>query len=84
MGFVANLNIIRAPERTRERRPRVRAFQVFRAMRARARGSRAVALNFRPSRKGMITFLTKPRSGKEEILSFNHHHFVESSISMVA
>uniref|UniRef100_A0A8D8WW87 Uncharacterized protein n=1 Tax=Cacopsylla melanoneura TaxID=428564 RepID=A0A8D8WW87_9HEMI len=31
-------------------------------MRARASGRRAVALNLRPSRNGMITFLTKPRS----------------------
>ncbi|KYN39962.1 hypothetical protein ALC56_05730 [Trachymyrmex septentrionalis] len=30
-------------------------------MRARARGTKAVALNLRPSKNGIITFLTKPR-----------------------
>lgn len=45
-------------------RPRVSAFQVLRAMRASARGTKTAVLNFRPSRKGRMIFLTKPCSEK--------------------
>ncbi|KYQ59808.1 hypothetical protein ALC60_01193 [Trachymyrmex zeteki] len=38
-------------------------------MRARARGTKAVALNLRPSKNGIITFLTKPRPTKCKIKS---------------
>lgn len=52
------------PDKTREMRPRVRAFQVLRAMRARANGTSTDALNFKPRRKGSKTFLMKPCSEK--------------------
>jgi hypothetical protein len=49
-----------------ESKPRVRAFHVFRAIRARARGTRAVALNLRPRRNGITTFLMIPRSVEQD------------------
>lgn len=52
------MKIRRAPVRTKDNNPRVRAFQVFRAINANARGTRMAVLNFRPSKNGTITFFT--------------------------
>jgi len=58
-----------------ESKANVRAFQVFRAMRARARGTSAVALNLRPRRKGITTFLMIPRSVKAENKTHWQHRY---------
>lgn len=47
-----------APVRTKDSRPSVKAFQVFNAMRAKARGTRTAVLNFKPNRNGTIIFFT--------------------------
>lgn len=55
-----------APDRTRDSRPRVRAFHVLSAMRERARGMRAVVLNLSPRMKGSTTFFRKPPGDRAE------------------
>lgn len=47
-----------APVRTREMRPSVNAFHVFKAIKPSAKGTRTAVLNLSPNRKGKITFLT--------------------------
>lgn len=53
-----NLKITIAPVRTRDSKPRVMAFHVLRAIKAKASGTRTAVLNLRPSKNGIITFLT--------------------------
>lgn len=57
MGL-ASLKISSAPVRTKDNNPNVRAFQVFRAINANARGTSTAVLNLRPSKNGTITFFT--------------------------
>lgn len=58
---LANLKISIAAERTIDKSPSVRAFHVFKAIKANASGTKTVVLNFNPSKNGIITFLTNPR-----------------------
>lgn len=57
-----------AAERTTERRPSVRAFHVFNAIRAIAMGMKVVALILSPTRNGTITFFINPLSEKKKKL----------------
>lgn len=57
LGF-DNLKIKRAPVKTRDKSPRVSAFHVFKAIKAKAKGTRTAVLNLRPNKNGTITFLT--------------------------
>lgn len=54
-------------------RPRVKAFHVLRAMRASANGTSTEALNFNPRRKGSNTFLMKPCSENNILISIATH-----------
>lgn len=72
-----------APDKTREMRPRVRAFQVFRAMRASAKGTRTEALNLRPSRKGRITFLMKPCSENQRKLESKFYMYYTKKLILL-
>lgn len=47
-----------APVKTRDSKPSVMAFHVLSAISARAKGTRTAVLNFKPSKNGIITFLT--------------------------
>ncbi|KAI9584857.1 hypothetical protein GQX74_006752 [Glossina fuscipes] len=51
LGFVI-LNTTKAPDNTRDNRPKVMAFQVFKAIKARANGTKTVVFSFKPIRKG--------------------------------
>ena len=62
---LANLKTTTAVETTKEMSPRVSAFQAFNAIRAKANGSNTVVLNFKPSKNGINTFLTRPRPAIE-------------------
>lgn len=53
-----NLKINIAPVKTILRRPNVKAFHVFSAIKANIRGTKTAVLNLRPNRKGTMTFLT--------------------------
>lgn len=53
-----NLKINNAPVRTKESKPKVKAFHVFKAINAKAIGTKTAVLNFKPNRKGTMTFLT--------------------------
>lgn len=52
------MKITKAPVRTKDRRPKVSAFQVLRAINAKASGTKTAVLNFNPKRNGTITFFT--------------------------
>lgn len=58
---LANLKTTTAVETTNEMSPSVSAFHAFNAIRAKANGSKTVVLNFKPSKNGTNTFLTRPR-----------------------
>lgn len=58
---LANLKTTTAVETTNEMSPSVSAFHAFNAIRAKANGSKTVVLNFKPSKNGINTFLTRPR-----------------------
>lgn len=58
---LANLKTTTAVETTKETSPSVSAFHAFNAIRAKANGSKTVVLNFKPSKNGTNTFLTRPR-----------------------
>lgn len=47
-----------APVRTNDKRPNVKAFHVFNAIKANANGTSTAVLNFKPSKNGIMTFLT--------------------------
>jgi hypothetical protein len=53
-----SLKMTRAPVRTSDKSPSVNAFHVFKAIKARANGTRTAVLNLSPRRNGTITFLT--------------------------
>ena len=58
---LANLKTTTAVETTNERRPNVNAFQAFNAIKAKANGNKTVVLNFKPTKNGIRTFLTRLR-----------------------
>lgn len=55
---LVHLKIRIAPVRTKDNKPRVKAFQVLSAISAKASGTRTAVLNFNPNKNGTITFLT--------------------------
>lgn len=56
-----NLKTTTAAETTNDNRPSVSAFHAFSAINAKANGNKTVVLNFKPSKNGINTFLTRPR-----------------------
>lgn len=56
-----NLKTTTAAETTNDNRPSVSAFHAFNAINAKANGNKTVVLNFKPSKNGISTFLTRPR-----------------------
>lgn len=55
---LVSLKTTNAPVRTSDNKPKVKAFHVFTAINAKAKGTSTAVLNFSPKRKGTITFFT--------------------------
>lgn len=69
-GFTNLEKTATAPVRTNEISPKVKAFQVFKAIRPKAKGTRTAVLNFNPNKNGKITFFTILEE-RPEIIIFN-------------
>lgn len=52
------LKMTKAPVKTKDNSPRVKAFQVLSAIKAKASGTKTAVLNFKPNKNGTIIFFT--------------------------